>query len=75
MKFNYSVVEQDNKTFVDVERAGRFQLNPGEKPADKAKDVIVATQSVDANDVEVQEVDSLEGGVITSERAPHKRKK
>lgn len=64
--YKYSV--GDN--YVEVEKAGRFTLNPGENAEDKAKALIASTQSVNADDIELEKVDDVSTGVITSEDAP-----
>lgn len=71
MKYGYSVSE--DRKYVEVERAGRYELNPGENAADKAKALIVSTQQVPEDEVEVEKVNSVNSGVITSEQ-PAKRR-
>ena len=70
--YKYAVSE-DGK-YVDVEMAGRFELN-GEDAQTKAKNLIVSTQQVPESTVKLERVDDLESGVITSGQTPTKSPK
>ncbi len=70
--YKYAVSEDGR--YVDVEMAGRFELN-GEDPAEKAKNLIVSTQLVPESAVKLERVDDLQSGVITSGQTPSKSPK
>lgn len=70
--YMYSVSEEGNAKYVDVEMAGRYQLNEGEDPKQKAKDLIVSTQRVDEETVELKKVDDISTGVVTSKQTKNK---
>lgn len=71
--YRYAVIEERKKIYVDVEMAGRVVVNPGEDPIDKAIKLIVSTQRVDENTIDLQKVADLQHNVVTSDRTPNKR--
>jgi hypothetical protein len=74
LKYKYSVSEEGNRKYVEVEQAGRFELAEGDNAKDKAKAVLVSTQPhLDENDIELEKVDNVQSGVITSEKPAKKR--
>lgn len=70
--YRYAEVEESGTKYVDVERAGKFQLNDDDNAADKAKAVIVSTQQVPEDSVELEKVDNLQEAVVTSNVTPRK---
>jgi hypothetical protein len=73
--YAYAVEEEGNRKFVRVQNAGRFALADGEDPAKKAKQLVVSTQQVSEDSVEVEKVDGFVDGVITSDQPKQKQQK
>lgn len=70
--YKYAVVEEGNTKYVDVEMAGRVELQGNESPEKRAKALIVSTQQVPEETVELEKVDGVQEGVITSEDTKNK---
>ena len=70
--YKYAVVEEGNEKYVDVEMAGRVALQGNESPEKRAKALIVSTQQVPEETVELEKVDDLQEGVITSDQTKNK---
>lgn len=69
--YRYAVI--DDGAYVDVELAGRYELQD-EDPAEKAKAVIVSTQQVPEDSVKLEKVDNLQQAIV-SENVPQKPSK
>lgn len=71
--YKYSVGDDGSNKFIEVEKVGRFGLNQGDDPAEKAKDLIVSILNEDRDGIDVEEVDDVSGsGVITSGETANK---
>lgn len=71
--YRYAVLEEGNKKYIDVERAGKLEVQDGENLEERAKAFIVSTQQVPEDSVKLEKVDNVMDSVITSEQAPQKR--
>lgn len=70
--YRYAVVEEGSQKYVDVEMAGRVAIEKGESPEKRAKALIVSTQQVPEETVELEKVDDVQEGVITSQDTKNK---
>jgi hypothetical protein len=73
--YRYAVVEEGNRKYVDVEYAGKVELNDGENAEDRAKALLVSTQQVPEDSIKLEKVDNVQQAIVTSELTPNKRTK
>ena len=71
--YRYMVVEENTKTYVDVEHAGKVRVHEGENAEDRAKALVVSTQQIPEHAIDLEKVDDLNRSVVTSGQVPSKK--